>query len=107
MIYRNFFKDASPPPSSGRGPHRQPLSFLLPWEVVSKPDKTVIPGEPNHLGRDPESRKIAESQAVVDPGSPPASVFAKASPDRPRDLAGMTNCERVPWRERVRRGGLR
>jgi hypothetical protein len=33
------------------------------------------------LGRDPESREVAEYQIIVDPGSPPA----------PRDLAGMTN----------------
>jgi len=53
--------------------------------------KTVIPGEPKDLGRDPESRKLFENQTILDPGSHPASVFAEASPDRLRDLAGMTN----------------
>ncbi|MGD9077053.1 MAG: hypothetical protein PVJ69_17675 [Desulfobacteraceae bacterium] len=76
-------------------------------------DRTVIPGEPTSLsraryggGRDPwfdrlttlseaegESRKPAENQIILDPGSHPASVFAEASPDRPRDLAGMTDCD--------------
>jgi hypothetical protein len=55
-------------------------------------DKTVIPGEQIDMERDPESRKLAEDKNVLDPGSHPASVFAKASPDRPRDLTGMTNC---------------
>ncbi len=32
------------------------------------------------VGRDPESRKVAENQIILDPGSHPA----------PRDLAGMT-----------------
>ena len=40
-----------------------------------------------------ESRKLAGDQVMLDPGSHPASVFAEASPDRPRDLAGMTNCD--------------
>jgi hypothetical protein len=44
-------------------------------------DKTVIPGEQNYLEQDPESRKIVESQIILDPGSHPAS----------RDLAGMTS----------------
>ena len=53
-------------------------------------DKTVIPGEPKDGGRDPESRKLEEDQIILDPGSHPSSVFAEASPDMPRDLAGMT-----------------
>jgi hypothetical protein len=32
-----------------------------------------------------------EHETTLDPGSHPASVFAEASPRRPRDLAGMTN----------------
>ena len=77
-------------------------------EAVSSFDKTVIPGEPKDFGRDPwfgrlttlsevegESRKVAQNQNILDPGSHPASVFAKASPDRPRDLAGMTNYNTV------------
>jgi hypothetical protein len=61
---------------------------------VSQFQKTVIPGEPKDLGRDPwfdrlttlsevegESRKLLENQTILDPGSHPA----------PRDLAGMTN----------------
>jgi hypothetical protein len=55
---------------------------------VSQFDKSVIPGEPNDIGRDPESRKIAENQMILDPGSHPA----------PRDLAGMTNCDTVSRR---------
>jgi hypothetical protein len=58
---------------------------------VSQFDEIVIPGEQNDIERDPESRKMVENQIILDPGSRPASVFAKASPDRPRDLAGMTN----------------
>ncbi|KPK31091.1 MAG: hypothetical protein AMK69_01465 [Nitrospira bacterium SG8_3] len=58
---------------------------------MSQFDESVIPGEQNDVERDPESRKVAEDQAILDPGSHPASVFAEASPDRPRDLAGMTN----------------
>jgi hypothetical protein len=71
---------------------------------VSQFDKAVIPGEPKDFGRDPwferlsslsevegESRRILKYQIILDPGSHPASVFAEASPDRPRDLAGMTN----------------
>jgi len=54
-------------------------------------DKAVIPGEQNDKERDPESRKFVQNQGILDPGSHPASVFAEASPDRPRDLAGMTN----------------
>jgi hypothetical protein len=57
------------------------VSFPLPWVAVSGFDKTVIPGEQNDFGRDPESRKVAENQIILDPGSHPAS----------RDLAGMTN----------------
>jgi hypothetical protein len=66
--------------------------------------KTVIPDEPKDLGRDPwfdrlttrskvegESRKLFGNQTILDPGSHPASVFAEASTDRLRDLAGMTN----------------
>ena len=57
--------------------HRRvnPLTFV----------KTVIPGEPTDCGRGPESRKLAENQNTLDPGSRPA----------PRDLAGMTNCDIV------------
>jgi hypothetical protein len=72
-----------------------------------------------------ESRKIAKNQIILDPGSPccivlcalargeiqqgehPASVFAEASPDRPRDLAGRTNRDKASsggvalrWRQR-------
>ncbi len=43
------------------------------------------------MGEDPESRKVVENEIILDPGSDLASVFAEASPDRPRDLAGMTN----------------
>ena len=35
-----------------------------------------------------ESSKVMEDQMTLDPGSHPASVFAEASPDRPRDLPG-------------------
>jgi hypothetical protein len=45
------------------------------------------------VGRDPESSNMAKNQIILDPSSHPASVFAKASPDRPRDLAGMTKYE--------------
>ncbi len=71
-------------------------------ESVPQFDQTVIPGEPASLpptrygvGRDPwldrlttlseaegESRKIAGTRIILDPGSHPA----------PRDLAGITNC---------------
>jgi hypothetical protein len=61
-------------------------------ETVSQFDKTVIPAEPRkpapysiRFRRAPESRKIAENQITLDPGSRPA----------PRDLAGMTNCDTV------------
>jgi hypothetical protein len=37
------------------------------------------------VGRDPESRKIAGTQIILDPGSHPAT----------RDLAGMTNYKTV------------
>jgi hypothetical protein len=76
---------------------------------VSRCDKTVIPGEPEKIGRDPwfdrpfdkltvlskveglttlsevegESSKFARNQITLDPGSRPA----------PRDLAGMTNSD--------------
>ena len=63
--------------------------------TVSQLDKNVIPGEQNDVERDPESRKLPGEQVMLDPGSHPASVFAEASPDRPRDLAGMTNCDTV------------
>jgi len=53
---------------------------------VSQFEKAVIPGEPNDCGRDPESRKVAENQIILDPGSHPA----------PRDLAGMTNYDTAP-----------
>jgi hypothetical protein len=56
-----------------------------PRETASQFDKTVIPGEQNDFGRDPESRKLAENQIVLDPGSHPA----------PRDLTGMTNYDTV------------
>jgi hypothetical protein len=49
---------------------------------VSQFNKTVIPGEQNECGRDPESRKLAKNQIILDPGSHPALW----------DLAGMTNC---------------
>ena len=50
---------------------------------MSQIDKPVIPGEPRDCGRDPESRKVARNQIILDPGSHPAA----------RDLAGMTNCD--------------
>jgi hypothetical protein len=52
-----------------------------PSETVSQFYKTVIPGEPNDVGRDPESREAVGNRIILDPGSHPA----------PRDLAGMTN----------------
>jgi len=71
---------------------------------VSQFDKTVIPGEPNDCGRDPwfdrlttlsevegESRKFAENQNILDPGSHPA----------PLDLAGMTNWDTVSGERRL------
>ena len=58
---------------------------------MSQFDKSVIPGEHKDLERDPESRKLSGNQLILDPGSHPASVFTEASPDRPRDLAGMTD----------------
>ena len=48
---------------------------------MSQFDETVIPGEQNDVERDPESRKMAENEIILDYGSHPA----------PRDLAGMTN----------------
>ena len=57
------------------------LLNLPPLEAVSQFDKPVIPGEPNHVGQDPESRKVVEIQIILDPSSRPA----------PRDLAGMMN----------------
>jgi hypothetical protein len=72
---------------------------------VSKLEKSVIPGEPNDCGRDPESRKLAENEIILDPGSRPASVFAEASPDTPRDLAGMTNYDTAS-RGREIKGGV-
>ena len=53
----------------------------LPREAGSQFHKTVIPGEPNDVGRDPESRKLLENRIILDPGSRPAA----------RALAGMTN----------------
>jgi hypothetical protein len=60
---------------------------------VAQFNKTVIPGEQSHLGRDlgfdrlttlseveGESRKLEVNRTVLDPGSHPT----------PRDLAGMT-----------------
>jgi hypothetical protein len=38
-----------------------------------------------------ESSNLTKDQTILDPGSHPASIFAEASPDKPRDLAGMTN----------------
>jgi hypothetical protein len=73
---------------------------LIPYprEAASQFDKTVIPGEQNDFERDAwfdrlttlsevegESRKLAENQIVLDPGSHPA----------PRDLTGMTNYDTV------------
>ena len=57
------------------------LYYPLPLEAVSQFHKAVIPGEPKDCRRDLESRKVAENQIILDPGSHPA----------PRDLAGMTN----------------
>ena len=59
--------------------------FIHHGDTESQFHKTVIPGEQKDLERDPESRKIAESQIILDPGSHPAS----------QDLAGMTNCSTV------------
>jgi hypothetical protein len=50
-------------------------------EAAPQFNRAVIPAEPKDSGRDPESRKVAENQIVLDPGSHPAL----------RDLAGMTN----------------
>ena len=36
---------------------------------------------------------VLQFYRAVIPGEHPPSVFAEASPDRPRDLAGMTNSE--------------
>jgi hypothetical protein len=69
--------------------YHENLSYLAdtftppPWKTVSHLERIVIPGEPDHVWRDPESRKIGEDQMILDPGSLPA----------PRDLAGMTNCD--------------
>jgi hypothetical protein len=83
-----------------------------PEETVSQFDKAVIPGEPNPVsstgqacGRDPwfdrlttlsevegESRKVAENQILLDPGSHPA----------PRDLAGMTKWDTASKGEGMR-----
>ncbi len=62
-----------------------------PLETVSQFAKTVIPGEPNDYGRDPESRKPKKIQNILDPGSHPA----------PRDLAGMTNCDTASFRRGI------
>ena len=43
-----------------------------PLETVLQYDEAVIPGEPNDCGRDPESRKVAEIQIILDP--PPSSA---------------------------------
>ncbi len=42
------------------------------WETEWQFDKGVIPGEPKDFGRDPESRKIAETQIILD--LPPTSA---------------------------------
>ena len=55
-------------------------------ETVPHFQTTVIPGEPKHLWRDPESRKLVENQTILDPDSHPAL----------RDLVGMTNFDTVP-----------
>ncbi len=58
-----------------------PPTSLPPSQAVSQFDKTVIPGEPNDVRRDPESREAVGNGIILDPGSHPAQ----------RDLAGMTN----------------
>lgn len=57
-----------------------PHSRFPPSETGSQFYKTVIPGEPNNVGRDPESREAVGNRIIVDPGSHPT----------PRNLAGMT-----------------
>ena len=70
-----------------------PHSRFSPSETGSQFYKTVIPGEPNDVGRDPwfdrlttlsevegESREAVGNRIILDPGSHPA----------PRNLAGMT-----------------
>jgi hypothetical protein len=54
------------------------LEVPLVYEDASQFDKTVIPGEPNDVGRDPESKKITRNQIILNP--PPLS-------------ARMTNCD--------------
>ncbi len=67
-------------------------------ETVPQFQTSVIPGEPKHFWRDPwfdklttlsevegESSKLVDKQTILDPGSHPAL----------RDLAGMTNFDRV------------
>ena len=41
-------------------------------EAASQFNRAVIPGEPNDSGRDPESRKVAENQIVLDLPPKPA-----------------------------------
>jgi hypothetical protein len=72
--------------------NNEQLAVPLQQKTVSQFDETVIPGEPASLPRcrygvrrDPESRKIAKNQIILDPGSHPAT----------RDLAGMTTCHIV------------
>jgi hypothetical protein len=75
-----------PPPASPEGEaDGGQASIPLDQEAVSQFHKTVIPGEQNDVERDPESRKLAGNQVILDPGSRPA----------PRDLAGMTDCDTV------------
>jgi hypothetical protein len=57
-----------------------PRSRFPPSGTGSQLYKTVIPGEPNDVGRDPESREAVGNRIILDPGYHPA----------PRNLAGMT-----------------
>ena len=41
----------------------------------------------------PPGETALQFDKIVIPGEHPASVFAEASPDRPRDLTGMRNCD--------------
>ena len=76
-------------PASGLSHNQKELSF--PAEDVGIFDRAsrMILSETRNPGR---WRKLI----LLDPGSHPASVFTEASPDRPRDLTGMTNGDTAP-----------
>jgi hypothetical protein len=60
---------------------RWDLFKFLSLESLCRKNKPVIPDERRAAYGDPESREMASSRLLLDPGSHPA----------PRDLAGMTN----------------